>query len=93
MSYQHHEEADFAASEIARMFDNDASLCFHDTPELMRPSYSTYATHEGSRTPWPLADGIISLDHVGGVDQHDVALEYKRVNEGTHGLLTAWDSP
>ena len=89
MSYLHHEEADFAASEIARMFDSDSSLCFHNVPAASRPRYSTYATHEGSRTPWPLADGVISLENTADSDQHDVALEYKRVNEGTHGLLTA----
>ncbi|SLN41710.1 hypothetical protein PSJ8397_02101 [Pseudooctadecabacter jejudonensis] len=71
------------------MFDADPSLCFADVPSGSRPNFSAFATQEPSRTNWPLADGVISLPRTVGGDQDDVALEYKRVAEGTHGLLTA----
>lgn len=71
------------------MFDTDPALCFEVLPSASRPSFSAYATQEPSKTNWPLADGVISLVRAGGADQDDIALEFKRVAEGTHGLLTA----
>ena len=87
MSYIHNEEADFAASELARMFAVQTGLCYADIREADRPNVSAFASKEPSNTKWPLADGVISL--VNQADRDDVALEYKRVTEGVHGLLTA----
>ena len=86
MSYAHHVESDFAASQVARMFEADPSLCFasKQTP----PNFSASAAYEPSGSRWPLADGVVSLRLIGGGGQRDVALEYKRENEGVHGLLT-----
>ena len=87
MSYSHDSEADFAASELARMFAADPRLCYDST--LAPASLNTTATYEPSSSGWPKADGLISLlESIGGV-QRDIALEYKRPQEGLHGLLTA----
>ena len=86
MSYAHHIEADFAASQVARMFEADPSLCF--ASKQMPPRFSASAAYESSGSRWPLVDGVVSLRLTGGSGQRDVALEYKRENEGVHGLLT-----
>lgn len=87
MSYGHNSEADFAGSELARMFAAAPSLCY--TPSTLPTSLSTSATYEPSSSPWPKADGLITLLEGLGGPQRDIALEYKRPQEGIHGLLTA----
>lgn len=89
MSYAHHEEADFAASQLATMFGADATLCYRDLAAKARPQFSACASNEPGNSPWPLADGVISLVKTGKDPQDDIALEYKREAEGVHGLLTA----
>lgn len=87
MSLLHNAEADFAAAELARMFTADPSLCYEAT---MAPgSVSATASYEPSASPWPKADGLVSLLEGGSQVQRDVAIEYKRIQEGVHGLLTA----
>ena len=86
MSYIHNEEADFAASELARMFIAESDLCFAGVDEADRPHFNAFASKEPSNTSWPIADGVISL--VNANDRDDVAMEYKRDTEGVHGLLT-----
>src|ERR1035437_5142561 len=87
MSILHNSEADFAASELARMFVGDLKICFGATSA---PSaVSATASHEGSASPWPKADGVVSILETGSQKQRDVAVEYKRQHEGIHGLLTA----
>ncbi len=86
MSLNHNAEADFAASELARMFVHNPSLCY---PSSSLPGgLSATASYEPSSSPWPKADGLISLLETGN-QQRDIALEYKRTQEGVHGLLTA----
>jgi len=87
MSLHHNAEADFAAAELARMFVADASLCY----ALSGPpgALSATASYEPPSSPWPKSDGVISLLESVGNRQRDIALEYKRVQEGAHGLLTA----
>ena len=48
---------------------------------------SASATAEAAVSPWPHADGLISLLETGNT-RRSIALEYKRPNEGLHGLLT-----
>jgi hypothetical protein len=87
MSYSHNAEADFAASELARMFAADPRICYAETT---RPSaLSTNASYEPSSSPWPKADALVSLLEAGTRVQRDIAVEYKRQQEGVHGLLTA----
>ncbi|MBI2380206.1 MAG: hypothetical protein HYV16_05600 [Gammaproteobacteria bacterium] len=87
MSYDHNAEADFAASEVARMLVADPGLCYE---VATRPStISASASYEPSSAGWPKADGLISILEGGTATQRDIALEYKRPQEGIHGLLTA----
>ena len=87
MSYDHNAEADFAASEVARMLVADPSLCFD---VATRPvTLSASASYEPSSAGWPKADGLISVLEGGASVQRAIALEYKRTQEGIHGLLTA----
>jgi hypothetical protein len=47
---------------------------------------TAFALREG-RSVWPLADGIIQIQS--GRSTYSIAFEFKRPNEGVHGLLTA----
>lgn len=87
MTFSHNTEADFVASELARMFVSEPSLCYaeRDTPITL----SATASYEAPSSPWPRPDGLVSLLESGTQQQRDIALEYKRPQEGIHGLLTA----
>ena len=87
MNLSHNIGADFAASELARMFVDDPSLCSGDGPLLSNLSAS--ASCEPSSSPWPKADGLVSIMLAGQGGMRDVAVEFKRQQEGVHGLLTA----
>lgn len=88
MDFNHNAEADFAASELARMFVANPALCY--SGGTLPSGLSATAAYEPSTSPWPRADGLISLLESGSGDvQRDIALEYKRPQEGVHGLLTA----
>jgi hypothetical protein len=82
----HNVEADFAASELARLLISTPSLCYPDVPPT---DLSATASYEPSGSGWPKADGLVSLLESLGGAQRDIALEYKRPHEGIHGLLTA----
>ena len=83
----HNSEADFASSELARMFVETPTLCYPST--AVPTGLSATASYEPSATGWPKADGLVSLLESLGGTQRDVAIEYKRPQEGIHGLLTA----
>lgn len=87
VTYSHNAEADFAGSELARMFAADASLCYEEAG--VPNALSASASNEASSSLWPRADGVIVLLEGAGDARRDIALEYKRPNEGVHGLLTA----
>lgn len=87
VSLTHNSEADFAASELARMFVADSTLCYAGRPAM--GGLSATASYEPSASPWPKADGLVTILESGTQQQRDVALEYKRPQEGIHGLLTA----
>lgn len=82
----HNAEADFASSELARMVVASPQLCY---PANFPPDLSATASYEPSASGWPKADGLVSLLEAVGGPQRDVAIEYKRPQEGIHGLLTA----
>ena len=87
MSYDHNAEADFASSEVARTLVADPGLCYE---AAARPAtVSASASYEPSSAGWPKADGLVSVLEGGTTTQRDIAIEYKRQNEGIHGLLTA----
>lgn len=86
MSYNHNAEADFAASELARMFVADPRICYDD--ETLPGEISSTAAYESSSSGWPKADALVSILEAGN-RQRDIAVEYKRQQEGIHGLLTA----
>lgn len=84
----HDIEASYAAAEIARELLAAPANCFASPPAAGR--LSVYAAREG-RHAWPHADGVIELAVAGGPTALDysIALEFKRPNEGLHGILTA----
>lgn len=84
----HDLEASYAAAEVAAHVLTSPSACFVTPPDKTR--LSAYAAREGKNT-WPHADGVIELSvTTGGKNlSYSVALEFKRLNEGLHGVLTA----
>lgn len=83
----HDLEASYAASEVATEFLRNPDICFQNVPD--RVNLSAYAAREG-RNLWPHADGVIELNVTGRISaNYSIALEFKRINEGIHGVLTA----
>ena len=80
----HDIEAAWVAAEIAKNIGSSAGDYILNPPSA--GSYSVYAGRE-SRASWPIADGIIYIDT--SVRSYTVAVEYKRFEEGSHGILTA----
>lgn len=78
--------ATWACSEIANIIRDNQLSYFTNT------NYSTGWTigsgREGGRL-WPLADGVISSYHPSIAHDLNIAVEFKRTNEGLHGTLTA----
>lgn len=87
MSYTHDVGADFAASELAGMLAVNPLLCYGAAS--VPAGVSCNATYEPASSPWPKPDGVISIAEPGGRIRREIALEYKRHQEGIHGLLTA----
>jgi hypothetical protein len=84
----HDIEAAYAATELVKLFLGQPAMCFGAPPAA--GSLSAFAAHEG-RHSWPHADGVIELAIASGASarEYSVAVEFKRVNEGLHGVLTA----
>jgi hypothetical protein len=84
----HDLEASYAAAEIASHFLANPGGCFANPPNAAH--LSSYAAREGKNL-WPHADGVIEMSvSGGGAETHySIALEFKRPNEGLHGILTA----
>ena len=82
----HDIEAAWAGAEIAKLISSDPSICFSSPPSIS--DVSTYAGREG-KTNWPHADGVVEVAIASAGTTHNVAIEYKRPNEGLHGILTA----
>ena len=86
MSYAHNMEADFAAVELANLFVANPKICYSSTQKP--PAISATAAYEPPSSGWPEADGLIAVLEGGGVERA-IAIEYKRRQEGIHGILTA----
>lgn len=83
MSHDLH--ANWASSELAHLFKADPLAAFQAVPSYQ---FDTYATRDASGT-WPHADGVVQIHRAsGGSDSFAVAVEFKRENEGVHGILT-----
>ena len=81
MSHDIH--AAWATAQIAQEINADNSSVYFD--EAVSDIYA-YASRE-SKNIWPIADGVIALEH--NSKKYSVAIEFKRTNEGLHGVLTA----
>ena len=81
----HDIESAWAATELVSMFRGNIGYCFSTPPTTT--ALSIYASNESGRN-WPISDGVIRIEST-GQNSYDVALEYKRENEGLHGVLTA----
>jgi hypothetical protein len=84
----HDIEASYASMELANFVLDTPNFCFplSHIPEGL----SCYAGRE-TRGSWPHADGVIELTVLesGHWKAYKIALEFKRPNEGLHGVLTA----
>ena len=82
----HDLQAAWAASEVAYIFNNKQDEI---AGGLGSPGgWSFYTSREGKRQ-WPIADGVIIAENRTVTTPLKIALEYKRPNEGLHGVLTA----
>jgi hypothetical protein len=50
-------------------------------------NYQPYALKDPSNN-WPIADGAIEIEELPAGPSRFIAIEFKRVNEGVHGILT-----
>lgn len=84
----HDSEAAYASSEIADIIQGKAVKFFGTL--TAGGTWSLSAGREGS-TIWPFADGLIQAINSKKTIQNvvNIAFEYKRPNEGVHGILTA----
>ena len=79
----HDIQAAWATAELTRMIKADSSLLFI-TP--ISSVFDAYANRESGRI-WPIPDGRITSQAQS--NKFEVAVEFKRTNEGLHGILTA----
>lgn len=81
----HDTEAAYASSEVADIIMLNQNSFFGNYGT--QGAWSVYAGREGGHQ-WPLADGVILAENSTHNDIK-IAFEYKRPNEGVHGILTA----
>lgn len=81
----HDTEAAYASSEIADILTRNQDGFFGNIGN--RGKWSIYAGREAGYS-WPLADGVIQAENTSS-DVVRIAFEFKRPNEGVHGILTA----
>lgn len=83
----HDSEAAFASGEIANIIQSKANTFFGTL--ITGGTWTLSAGREGNSN-WPLADGLIQAVNSRQTDKPiNIAFEYKRPNEGVHGILTA----
>ncbi|MBD5510081.1 MAG: hypothetical protein HDR08_02325 [Lachnospiraceae bacterium] len=82
---KHDIEAAFAASELADIFDKNQKKMLKI---FKRPGKWTITAGVSPDKNWPFPDGMISISNGKKADVQ-IAIEYKRPNEGVHGVLTA----
>lgn len=76
--------AAWATTEVASVIRTDPAKCFAAPSKL---KVSAVASREAERK-WPIVDGVVVVD-INGKPSYDIAIEFKRQNEGLHGVLTA----
>lgn len=81
----HDTEAAYASSEVADIIMKNQSAFFGTMGTS--GAWSVFTGREGGHK-WPLADGVISAHNTTASDVN-IAFEFKRPNEGVHGILTA----
>lgn len=81
----HDIEAAYASSEVADLIMVNQRSFFGTMGTA--GAWSVFAGREGGHQ-WPLADGVISAKNTTAADVN-IAFEFKRPNEGVHGILTA----
>lgn len=81
----HDTEAAYASSEVADLIMTNRASFFGTMGT--GGAWSVYAGREGGHQ-WPLADGVILAENP-TVRDVKIAFEFKRPNEGVHGILTA----
>ena len=81
----HDTEAAYASSEVADIILHNQASYFGTLGTA--GVWTLSAMREGSHQ-WPLADGVILAENATHADIK-IAFEYKRPNEGVHGILTA----
>lgn len=81
----HDTEAAYASSEVADLIMRNQTSFFGNMGTA--GVWSVFAGREGGHQ-WPLADGVICAQNSTHADVN-IAFEYKRPNEGVHGILTA----
>ena len=82
MSHDLH--AAWATTELSRIFHHSPVLIF--PTETIPENYDIFSNREPGRR-WPIPDGRISASFDN--TNYEIAIEFKRDNEGLHGLLTA----
>ena len=81
----HDTEAAYASSEVADLIMINQNSYFGTMGTS--GAWSVFAGREGGHK-WPLADGVICAQNTTAPDVN-IAFEFKRPNEGVHGILTA----
>lgn len=81
----HDIEAAYASSEVADLIMRNQDKFFGSWGT--KGAWSVFAGREGGHK-WPLADGVICAQNT-NYKEINIAFEYKRPNEGLHGILTA----
>jgi hypothetical protein len=76
--------AGLTSVELARDCLSTPSNWFSAAPPW---AYQTYALKD-PKGNWPIADGTIEVEELPHGSSRLVAVEFKRVNEGVHGILT-----
>ena len=83
----HDLEAGFASSELANIITANPVPFFGTIGR--GGNWNLRAGHESGHT-WPLTDGVLLAQNtLSTVRDYQIAFEYKRPNEGIHGILTA----
>lgn len=80
----HNVEAAYASSEIAGHIQANQAQFLSGIGN--GGVWNLFAGREGG-SQWPLADGVINASN--NNSNLNIAFEYKRINEGVHGILTA----
>jgi hypothetical protein len=81
----HDIEAAWATTEIANIIKTDPLACIG---KQLNANSSIIAGLD-KRKIWPIADGLIKIEDPINNINYSIAVEYKRLNEGLHGILTA----